>query len=79
MPSPARSSPNTALPTASSTDWGIRWGARCTAGVSTWTVTKTHDHRQLVPGTLVTIEPGIYGPEIGVRSEINVVVQDGKN
>jgi Xaa-Pro dipeptidase len=39
---------------------------------------ETHDHRQLVPGTLVTIEPGIYGPEIGVRSEINVVVQDGK-
>jgi len=38
---------------------------------------ETHDHRQLVPGTLVTIEPGIYGPEIGVRSEINVVVQDG--
>lgn len=38
---------------------------------------ETHDHRLLVPGTLVTIEPGIYGPEIGVRSEINVVVQDG--
>lgn len=38
---------------------------------------ETHDYRQLVPGTLVTLEPGVYGPEIGVRSEINLVVQDG--
>ncbi len=34
---------------------------------------ETHDDRRLVPGTGFTIEPGIYGPGFGVRSEINVV------
>jgi len=24
----------------------------------------------------VTVEPGVYGPEIGVRSEINLVVHE---
>ncbi len=38
---------------------------------------ETHDTRLLTPGTLVTIEPGIYGPEIGTRSEINAFVGDG--
>lgn len=38
---------------------------------------ETHDTRLLTPGTLVTIEPGIYGPEIGTRSEINVFVGEG--
>ena len=33
---------------------------------------ETHDTRQLIPGIAVTIEPGIYVPEFGVRSEINV-------
>jgi Xaa-Pro dipeptidase len=35
---------------------------------------ETHDDRQLVPGTGFTIEPGIYTPEFGVRTEINMVV-----
>ncbi len=35
---------------------------------------ETHDDRQLLPGTGFTIEPGIYTPEFGVRTEINVVV-----
>ncbi len=38
---------------------------------------ETKDTRLIVPGTLVTIEPGIYGPEIGTRTEINVAVLDG--
>ena len=38
---------------------------------------ETNDTRLITPGTLVTIEPGIYGPEIGTRSEINVYVGDG--
>lgn len=38
---------------------------------------ETNDTRLITPGTLVTIEPGIYGPEIGTRSEINVFVGDG--
>jgi Xaa-Pro aminopeptidase len=35
---------------------------------------ETHDDRRLLPGTGFTIEPGIYLPEFGIRSEINVVV-----
>lgn len=37
---------------------------------------ETHDTRLIVPGTLVTIEPGVYGPEIGTRTEINVAVHE---
>jgi len=39
---------------------------------------ETHDARLLVPGTLVTVEPGVYGPEIGTRTEINVAVLEGR-
>jgi Xaa-Pro aminopeptidase len=35
---------------------------------------ETHDERRLIPGTGFTIEPGIYTPEFGVRTEINMVV-----
>ena len=35
---------------------------------------ETHDTRSIIPGTGFTIEPGIYLPEFGVRSEINVYV-----
>jgi Xaa-Pro aminopeptidase len=35
---------------------------------------ETHDDRRLLPGTGFTIEPGIYTPGFGIRSEINVVV-----
>src|SRR5262249_40107826 len=35
---------------------------------------ETHDERQLAPGTCFSIEPGIYLPEFGVRSEVNVYV-----
>jgi Xaa-Pro aminopeptidase len=35
---------------------------------------ETHDDRRLLVGTGFTIEPGVYFPEFGVRSEINVVV-----
>ncbi|MBI3696357.1 MAG: aminopeptidase P family protein [Acidobacteria bacterium] len=35
---------------------------------------ETHDGRLLVPGTCFSIEPGIYLPEFGVRSEVNVYV-----
>ena len=37
---------------------------------------ETHDDRRLLPGTGFTIEPGIYLPRFGVRSEINMVVGD---
>ncbi len=35
---------------------------------------ETHDERRLIPGTGFTIEPGIYTPEFGVRTEINMFV-----
>ncbi len=35
---------------------------------------ETHDDRRLLPGTGFTIEPGIYTPAFGVRTEINMVV-----
>jgi Xaa-Pro aminopeptidase len=35
---------------------------------------ETHDDRRLVPGTGFTIEPGIYTPTFGVRTEVNMVV-----
>jgi Xaa-Pro aminopeptidase len=37
---------------------------------------ETHDDRRLLPGTGFTIEPGIYLPSFGIRSEINVVVTE---
>jgi Xaa-Pro aminopeptidase len=39
--------------------------------------TETHDDRRLIPGVGFSVEPGVYLPgETGVRSEVNVVVQD---
>lgn len=37
---------------------------------------ETHDTRHLLPGVAVTIEPGIYLTEVGVRSEINVYLSE---
>ena len=37
---------------------------------------ETHDDRRLLPGTGFTIEPGVYFPDFGVRTEINMVVQE---
>jgi Xaa-Pro dipeptidase len=35
---------------------------------------ETHDTRRVLRRTCFSIEPGIYLPEFGVRSEINVFV-----
>jgi Xaa-Pro dipeptidase len=35
---------------------------------------ETHDERLVLPRTCFSIEPGIYRPEFGVRSEINVFI-----
>jgi len=35
---------------------------------------ETHDDRKIIPWTCFSIEPGIYLPEFGVRSEVNVFV-----
>jgi Xaa-Pro dipeptidase len=38
---------------------------------------ETHDERRVIPWTCFSIEPGIYLPEFGIRSEVNVFVGDG--
>jgi Xaa-Pro dipeptidase len=37
---------------------------------------ETREERKLLPGTCFSIEPGIYLPEFGVRTEIDVVLTD---
>jgi Xaa-Pro dipeptidase len=37
---------------------------------------ETHDVRKVIPWTCFSIEPGIYLPAFGVRSEVNVFVDD---
>jgi Xaa-Pro dipeptidase len=38
---------------------------------------ESHDERRVIPHTCFSIEPGIYLPEFGIRSEVNVHVGDG--
>jgi Xaa-Pro dipeptidase len=38
---------------------------------------ETHDERRIIPWTCFSVEPGIYLPEFGIRSELNVFVGDG--
>jgi Xaa-Pro dipeptidase len=38
---------------------------------------ESHDERRVIAGTCFSIEPGIYLPEFGIRSEINIYVGDG--
>ncbi|MBV9081707.1 MAG: M24 family metallopeptidase [Acidobacteriaceae bacterium] len=33
---------------------------------------ESHDDRRIIPGTCFSIEPGVYLPHFGVRSEVNV-------
>jgi Xaa-Pro aminopeptidase len=37
---------------------------------------ETRDDRKIVPRTCFSIEPGIYLPEFGIRSEVNVYVDE---
>ncbi|HEV8145921.1 MAG TPA: M24 family metallopeptidase [Bryobacteraceae bacterium] len=37
---------------------------------------ETHDERKVIPGTCFSIEPGIYLKDFGVRSEINMYVDE---
>jgi Xaa-Pro dipeptidase len=38
---------------------------------------ETHDQRLLLPNTCFSVEPGIYLPEFGVRSEIDMITAPG--
>ncbi len=37
-----------------------------------------HDERRILPNTCFSVEPGIYLPEFGVRSEVDVLVRPGR-
>jgi Xaa-Pro dipeptidase len=37
---------------------------------------ETHDVRHLIPRTCNSIEPGIYLPEFGIRSEVNMYIEE---
>jgi Xaa-Pro dipeptidase len=37
---------------------------------------ETRDERQIIPGTCFSVEPGIYLPDFGVRSEVNVYIEE---
>jgi len=37
---------------------------------------ETHDVRRVIPWTCFSVEPGIYLPEFGVRTEVNVFIGD---
>ncbi len=39
---------------------------------------ETHDDRRILPNTCFSVEPGIYLPEFGVRSEVNMLTVPGK-
>jgi len=39
---------------------------------------ETHDERLILPHTCFSVEPGIYLPEFGVRSEVNMLTAPGK-
>ena len=39
---------------------------------------ETKDDREIIPNTLFSIEPGVYLPEFGVRSEFDVLIRNGK-
>lgn len=37
---------------------------------------ETHDERRIIPMTCFSVEPGVYLPEWGIRSEVNVFVKE---
>ena len=39
---------------------------------------ETKDEREIIPNSCFSIEPGIYLPEFGVRSEVDILVREGR-
>jgi Xaa-Pro aminopeptidase len=39
---------------------------------------ETHEERRVLPRTCFSVEPGLYLPEFGVRSEVNVLVDGAR-
>jgi Xaa-Pro dipeptidase len=38
---------------------------------------ETHDERLILPNTCFSVEPGVYLPEFGIRSEVNMITSPG--
>ncbi len=38
--------------------------------------TETHDDRPIIPGTCFSVEPGLYFADFGVRTEVNVFIEE---
>jgi Xaa-Pro dipeptidase len=38
---------------------------------------ESHDERQILAGSCFSVEPGVYLPDFGIRSEVNMYVGDG--
>lgn len=39
---------------------------------------ETHDFREIIPNVCFSLEPGIYAPDFGIRSETNVLIDEDK-
>ena len=39
---------------------------------------ETHDFREIIPNVCFSLEPGIYAPDFGMRSETNVLIDEDK-
>jgi Xaa-Pro aminopeptidase len=39
---------------------------------------ESHDERRVIPRTCFSVEPGVYLPDFGIRSEVNVYVDDAR-
>ena len=39
---------------------------------------EVHDVRRILPNSCFSIEPGVYLPEFGVRSEVNMMIRNGQ-
>jgi Xaa-Pro aminopeptidase len=38
--------------------------------------TETHDERPIIAGTCFSVEPGLYLADFGVRTEVNVFIEE---
>ena len=71
------SSSSAASGRTSSTAPATRSATRSTATASTSTTWRRATSARIVPGVCFSIEPGVYLPEFGVRSEIDMYVGEG--
>ena len=53
---------------------GIRSVKMCTAAGANMDNFETHDERRIIPRTCFSIEPGVYLPDFGIRSEVNMYI-----